>query len=112
MEGSRHQWSPQPAQALDLQWGGLAETGELQGWGSAGVWGPSCWRGRVGTPALRSELKMCRVECPGRPRGRKGWASPGPAWLGPQHIASTGPEPRRGSRALAPHFPPSREHRS
>lgn len=98
-EGSRHQCSTQP-------WGGLAETGELQGCGF-------CWRrGREGTPALRSELKMCRVKCPGRARGRKGWASPGAAWLGPQHTASSGPEPRRASRALAPVSPPSREHRS
>lgn len=80
--------------------------GQLRGW--EGI----CWcRGREGTPALHTELEMCRARRPGRPRGRKGWASPGPAWLGPQHIASTGPEPRRGSRAGAP-FPASREHRS
>ncbi|XP_032932551.1 cytohesin-1 isoform X1 [Catharus ustulatus] len=30
---------------------------------------------------------MCRAECPGRPRGRKGWASAGLAWLGPQHTS-------------------------
>lgn len=48
--------------------------------GAAGP-GPSWWRGREGTPALRRELKMCLAGCPGRPRGRKGWARQGlPGW--------------------------------
>lgn len=66
--------------------------------GAAGACGGPAGGGEGRGP--RSELKMCRGECPGRPRGRKGRASPGSAWLRPQHIASPGPEPSRGSSAL------------
>lgn len=52
MEGSRHQWSPQPAQALDLQWGGLAETGGAAGLGVCWCVGAQLLEGKGGDPGI------------------------------------------------------------
>lgn len=67
-----------------------------------------CWR--VGGPAGVGEGRGSR-RCAGSSRCAEAsvLAGPeegraGPAWLRPQHMASSGPEPRRGSRALAPRF--------
>lgn len=63
------------------------------------------------TPALCSELRLCRVGCPGRLRGRKGRAAQGlPGWdpsTWRPPALSQGAEQGAGAR-----FPPSREHRS
>lgn len=89
--------SPCPSQLWAMPWslgraagtsGPTASTGPGPAVGSSGrdggAAGPGvCRRGREGSPALRSELKMCRAGCPGGLRGRKGWAGPGPQHRAP-----------------------------
>lgn len=82
MEGSRHQWSPQPAQALDLQWGGLAETGGAAGLGGLLVCGGPAAGGEGWGPRHCAVSSRCAGSSvlAGPEEGRAGPAQGLPGW--------------------------------